>query len=204
MAVQVIDLRCSGCGNALAPSEHFCNYCGGAVVITSFSSIYAATAQDAMKLARSLDKDLASDPGDEIKARINATQAFCYLKLRRYDEALFKFKSAVEDNFDNPEPYFFAAVCVLRGKKAFLAPLSDIKLAVAFVNSALMIESRGAFHYFLAYIKHDFHERRCLRISPNWREELAVAHSAMPAVSPTDADMLFLTLGVECPDDLAF
>lgn len=202
MVVKVIDLRCSGCGGALAVSERFCKFCGNAVVVSSFNSIYAATAQDVMMLARSLDKDLAAHPGDEDRGQINATQAFCYLKLQRYDDALVKFNAAVEENFDNPELYFYSAVCVFRGKKAFLVPLSDIKLAIGYINSALMIENRGLFHYFLAYIKLDFHARRCLRVSPSWQEGLAAAHSAAPSVSPKDAEILFSILGVECPVEL--
>jgi tetratricopeptide (TPR) repeat protein len=202
MVVKVIDLRCSGCNGALATSEYFCKFCGNAVVTSSFNSIYAATAQDAMRLARSLDKDLAENSTDDVISQINATQAFCYLKLRRYDEALSKFKMAIADNFDNPEPHFYAAVCLLRGKKAFLTPLADIKLAMEYINSAQMIENRGVFNYFLSYIKLDFHARRCLRISPDWQDELVAAHSAAPSVSPTDAEMLFETLGVDCPAEL--
>jgi tetratricopeptide (TPR) repeat protein len=202
MIVKVVDLRCSGCGGALSPSEHFCKFCGNAVVVSSFNSIYAATSGDVLKLARSLDTDLAANPSNDAKAQINATLAFCYLKLRRYEEALSKFKTSVEENFDNPEPHFYASVCQLRGKKAFLASLADIKLAIEYINSALMIERRGIFHYFLAYIKHDFHARRCLRVSPDWKEELAFAHSAAPSVSQVEIDMLFITLGVECPDQL--
>lgn len=204
MVVKVVDLRCSGCGNALATSEHFCKFCGNAVVVSSFNSVYAATAQDAMKWARSLDKDLAEDTNNEAWGQIVVTQAFCYLKLRRYDEALAKFKAAIEENFDNPEPYFYAAVCLLRGRKAFLTPLADIKLAMGYIDSAQLIEGRGAFNYFLAYIKLDFHSRRCLRASPDWQDELAIAHSAAPSVSLTDAEMLFTTLGVERPIELAF
>lgn len=137
MIVRVVDLRCSGCGGSLSPSEHFCKFCGNAVVVSSFHSIYAATSEDALKLVRSLNKDLAANPSNEAKAQINATQAFCYLKLQRYEEALSKFKASVEENFDNPEPHFYAAVCQLRGKKAFLASLADIKLAIEYINSGI-------------------------------------------------------------------
>jgi len=204
MVVKVIDLRCSGCGSALATSEHSCKFCGNAVVVSSFNSVYAATAQDAVKWARLLDKDLSESENDETRGQITATQAFCYLKLHRYDEALAKFRAAIEENFDNPEPYFYAAVCLLRGRKAFLASLADIKLAIDYIASAQLIENRGVFNYLLAYIKLDFHSRRCLRVSPDWRDELATSHSAAPPVSPADAEMLFTTLGVEPPVELMF
>ncbi|MDR2675236.1 MAG: hypothetical protein LBC18_10355 [Opitutaceae bacterium] len=202
MAVKVVDLRCSGCGGALAPSEHFCKYCGNAVVVTSFNSIYAATAQDAMRLSRALDKDPAAASGGEMGNLVNFTQAGCYLKLKLHDKALEKFEAAIEADFDNPEAYFYAAVCLLRGKKAFLAPLADIKKAIEYADAALMLENRGAFNYLKAYIKHDFHARRCLRISPDWRGEMSAALSNN--LSPADAAALFQILGVECPAPLAF
>jgi len=201
MAVKVVDLRCSGCGGALAPSERFCKFCGNAVVVTSFNDIFAASAQDAAKLSRALDKDLAAGPGGEMGTLIKFTQAGCYLKLKLYEKAQARFEEAIEENFDNPEAYFYAAVCLLGGKKAFLAPLAAIKKAIEYINAALMIENRGVFNYFLAYIKYDFHERRCLRISPAWREELSAALSNN--LSPLDADSLFAILGVERPPELS-
>jgi tetratricopeptide (TPR) repeat protein len=202
MAVKVVDLRCSGCGGALVPSEQFCKYCGNAVVVTSFNSILAAGAQEVMKLSRALDRDLAAGPGGEMKNEIHFTQAVCYLKLKLHDRALARYEAAIENNFDNPEAYFYAAVCLLRGKKAFLASLADIKKAIEYINAALLIENRGVFNYLLAYIKFDFHERRCLRIAPDWREEMAAALAGN--LSPADAGALFATLGVERPAPLAF
>ena len=90
---------------------------------------------------------------------------------------------------------------LLKGKKAFLTPMANIKKAIEYVNAALMIEDRGVFHYFLAYIKFDFYARKFLRISPDWREELVLAQ-ATTNLSPTDCDMLFDILAVERPAEL--
>jgi hypothetical protein len=102
-----------------------------------------------------------------------------------------RFEAAIEDDFDNPGVCFYAAVCLLRGKKAFFASLADIKKAIEYADAALMVENRGVFNYLKAHIKHDFHGRRCRRISPDWREEASAVR-------------LFQILGVECPAPLAF
>ena len=152
------------------------------------------------KLSRELDKDLREGTSPELNSNIKFTLGGCYLKLKLYDKALQKFEDAIEDDFDNPEAPFYAAVSLLKGKKAFLAPMADIKKAMEYVNAALMVEDRGVFHYFLAYLKFDFYARKYLRISPDWEEELQLAQ--VTNLSPTDCDMLFDILGVACPSEL--
>ena len=51
---------------------------------------------------------------------LNNSIAMCYLKLKLYDKAQASFAKAIEDNFDNSETYFYAAISLLSGKKAFL------------------------------------------------------------------------------------
>lgn len=50
----------------------------------------------------------------------------CYLMLKLYDKALPAFEKAMEDNFDNSETFFYAAVCLLKGRKAFLLTRPEI------------------------------------------------------------------------------
>ncbi len=201
MAVKMIDLKCSGCGFALTPSNVECPRCGNAITVTSFNSVYAQNLPTLNKLSRALDKDLRDGSSPELDGGIKFTLGGCYLKLRLYDKALMRFEEAIEENFDNPEASFYAAVSLLKGKKAFLTPMADIKKAIEYVNAALMVEERGVFHYFLAYIKFDFYARKYLRISPDWREELIMARSTN--LSPADCDMLFDILGVARPAELS-
>lgn len=201
MAVKMIDLKCSGCGFALTPSNVECPRCGNAITITSFNSVYAQDLPTISKLSRALDKELREGTSPELGSDMKFTIGGCYLKLKLYDKALQRFEEAIEENFDNPEASFYAAVSLLKGKKAFLTPMADIKKAIEYVNAALMVEERGVFHYFLAYIKYDFYARKFLRVSPDWREELALAQSTN--LSPTDCDMLFDILGVQRPAELA-
>lgn len=201
MAVQIINLTCSGCGFALTPSNIECPRCGNAITVTSFNSVYAQDLPTLNKLTRALDKDLRDATSPDLDTSIKFTLGGCYLKLRLYDKALTRFEEAMEDNFDNPEAPFYAAVSLLKGKKAFLTPMANIKKAIEYVEAALMIEDRGVFHYFLAYLKFDFYARKRLRISPNWQEELMLAQ-ATTNLSPTDCLMLFDILGVDMPSEL--
>ena len=131
---------------------------------------------------------------------INNSVAMCYLKLRIYDKALNTFEKAMEDNFDNSETFFFAAVCLLRGQKAFNTPKNDIKKAMEYVNAALMIEPRGIYYYFLAYIKFDFYKRKHLNITPNYLAELGEARKNNVAFA--DIDLLFDVLQKSVPDEI--
>jgi tetratricopeptide (TPR) repeat protein len=144
-----------------------------------------------------LKKDLDENPNSQ---KANYSIAMCYWNLKMYDEALLAFKKAIEDNFDNSETYFYAAVCLLKGKKAFLALRPDIDKMQEYINAALMIEPRGIYHYFLAYIKHDYFERKHLNTIPNWEEMLQTA--IQTGVSQADIVQLFDTLQVEMPECL--
>ena len=106
-------------------------------------------------------------------------------------------EKALEDNFDDSEIYFYAAICLLRGKKAFVAQRTDINRAIEFLDAANMIEPKGIYYYFLSYIKYDFFERKYLNTSPNYQECLSIANSY--GVSEYDIGNLFLILGVQRP-----
>lgn len=202
MAVKVVDLRCSGCRSALDPSASFCEYCGNPVVISSFNSVLGKPVPELGKLARALESDAQGGGDPEMENMAKFTQGSCYLRLKLYDKALPKFEAAIEDNFDNPEGYFYAAVCLLKGKKAFLTPMPTIKKALEYLDAALMIENRGVFNLMKAYLKYDFYARKYLQITPDYREELQMALANN--VSQTDADTLFSILGVEQPQTLRF
>ena len=176
-----------------------CEYCGKPVVITSFNSIVDRAAPEVNKLLRALERDPES--GGELSALADFTKGSCYLKLKLYDKAIEKFETAIDQNLDNPEAYFYAAVCHLKGRKACLTPLPDLRKALEYIDAANSIEPRGVFSYLAAYIKNDFFAKKCLRIDPDWRQEMATA--VANNLSPADAALLFQTLGVPQPAALA-
>jgi len=121
----------------------------------------------------------------------------CYLKLGKRKEALAEFRLAYGENFDNSEAFFYAAICALDGKKAFLCMRSEIDDAQENINSALLIEPKGIYHYFLAYIKYDYFHRKFFNTKPTYTEALASAKQA--GLSAFDVEQLYKLLGVEMP-----
>jgi len=191
------DMSCRSCG---APAElglSKCTYCKQPVLITAFNSVYDMPMQMVNQYAASYRDALQGEPQ---ASDLNNSIAFCFLKLKKYDEALRAFNKAMETNFDNPETYFYAAICLLGGKKAFLAQKSQISKIEENLNAAIDIETRGIFYYFLAYVKYDYYERRNLKSSPTYQELLSQAQKS--GVSEHDIGQLFGVLNVARPEDM--
>jgi len=197
MVVQVHDTRCSGCGEPADVGQTKCKYCKKPVLISTFNSVHAMPMPMINQYAAANREGLQSDPNNK---DLNNSLAMCYLKLKLYDKALGAFEKAMEDNFDNPETFFYAAVCVLGGKKAFLVQRPAIDKIEEYINAALMIEPRGVFYYLLAYIKYDYFARKSFNTSPSYQEALSSATVA--GVSPYDIEQLYGVLGVSRPDVL--
>jgi len=149
------------------------------------------------KYANAYRKVLSENPDNQ---EINASIGYCYLKLKLYDKALPAFEKAMEENFDNPDPFFYAAVCLLKGQKAFVAPRPSIDKIEEYINAALMIEPQGIYYFLQAYIKQDYFHRKFLNTKPTWQESLQMAIDA--GVTHHDAEQLFAVLGVEMPANL--
>ena len=110
------------------------------------------------------------------------------------------FEKAMEDNLDNSETYFYGAICLLEGKKAFLTTRSVIDKIEEYINAALIVEPRGIYHYFQAYIKYDYFSRKFFRTSPTYQEALQMASSN--GVSQFDIEQFYGILGVSRPQNL--
>jgi tetratricopeptide (TPR) repeat protein len=198
MAYQIIDLNCPGCGGGVSTGQVQCDFCGRPIIITSFNDIQSFSSLDLNKYASNYRKALEDNPDNDA---LNMSIGMCYLKLKLYDKALPAFEKAIEDNFDNSETFFYAAVTLLKGKKAFLAPRADIDKIQEYLNAAIMIEPRGIYHYFLAYIKQDYFDRKYLNCTPNWKETLQTAiQTGLPGADITQFSEM---LQVEMPECLS-
>lgn len=195
MAYSVNEITCRGCGAPLDISDTECKYCHGPVHITSIQSVYHMDAPQLNKYANSYRKELAQEPDNP---EANKSVAFCYLKLKLYDKALPFFEKAVQDNFDDADLYLYTAACMLKGKRPFLQQKKTVDKAITYVNSGCMIEDKGIYHYFLAYLKYDYYQMKHLRTNPDYEEELAAAKQI--GLSESDADVLFEILGTDRPN----
>lgn len=187
--------ECPGCGASVAPDMKKCEYCGGPVVIHSIGALSTFSPLQLNKYALSYRKQLTTNPDDR---ELTRSMGICYLKLRLYDKANEAFEEAIKDNFEDADSYFYAAVGKLKGKKAFVTPRADIDKAIEYLNAANMISPNPLYSLMLAYIKKDYFDRKALRVSPSWSEELMNAKST----GATDPDIAALADLLEVPINL--
>lgn len=197
MSHQIVELECPGCGKAITTSTRQCPQCFREIVITTFNSVSGMSTLEINKQANAYRKAMVNDPDNQT---LNTSIAFCYLKLKLYDKAIPCFEKAIEDNFDNSETYFYAAIALLKGKKAFLTPRPVIDKIEEYIQAAIMIEPKGIYYYFWAYIRYDHHFRKSYRMSPNYQELLLNAKRI--GLSQTDVAELYSILGLERPSCL--
>lgn len=183
--------ECPGCGARVSPNMKECEYCRGPVIINSVKAISTFQPLQLNKYALSYRKQLMSNPDDRELIR---SMGICYLKLKLYDKANEAFENAIKDNFDDAESYFYAAIGMLHGKKAFVALRPDIDKAIEYLNAANMIEPKPIYSLLLAYIKKDYFHRKALHTSPSWEDELTAA-CALGAIDE-DKNLLGELLGV--------
>ncbi len=191
---EVIEIKCPGCGARLQIDQRECEYCHAPVIISTMSDIFSMPVQNINKYQKSYESDLKDNPDN---AELNNSLAFCYLKLGFYDKALEKFDKAIEQDLNNSETYLYAAVCVLAGRKPFLTPRPDIDKIEKYINAALMIEDKGLYRYFQAYVKYDYFKRKFFKTSPTWEECFIQAKSI--GFSPADVNQLFSIMKQEIP-----
>jgi len=199
MSQKVIDLSCPSCGAPASTGKKECLYCRRPITISTFNSIYDMSIPDINKYASTYHNALSKNPEN---TKLNNSIAMCYLKLRLYDKAYSAFEKAIEHNINSAETYFYAAICLLKGKKAFVLSRPIIDKIEEYINAALMIKPIGIYYYFHAYIKYDYYKRKYFNTSPTYQDLLELAIQS--ELSGHDVSQLFLILGNECPKELSF
>ncbi len=197
MSHQVVALECPGCAAPISTDTKTCPKCFRPIVISTLNTINGFTPLDLKKQASVYNKAMANHPDQE---ELNLSAAFCYLKLKLYDKAIPCFEKALEDNFDNADAYFYAAVALLKGKKAFLSQRPVINKIMEYIDAANMIEPKGIFYYFLAYIKYDYFARKSLNHPPTYRE--CIQKAVELGLSNADVQGLYELMGVDRPPEL--
>ena len=81
-----------------------------------------------------------------------------------------------------------------------MTPRPIIDKIEEYLQAAMMIEPKGIYHYFWAYLRYDHHFRKSYRMSPNYQELLAQAKRY--GLSMTDVNELYKLLGVDRPNVL--
>jgi len=196
VSVSAIGIDCPSCGAAVGIRQDVCEFCERPVIVSTFNSVRDMPLPMLNKYAGAYRQLLEQSPSDR---GINNAIAMCYLKLGLHYKASEAFEKAMNGNFDSSETFFYAAVCLLGGKKAFLAERSIINKVEEYINAALLIEPKGIYYYFLAYIKYDYFYRKYFNTSPTYLEALRMSHDAGVAVSDFDIEQLYAILCVSRP-----
>lgn len=194
---RVLELECPGCGRPLSTDMRECPACHRPVVITSLHGVDSLSILEVNKYANAYQKALANDP---VNNKINGALAMCFLKLKLYDKAIAAFDKAIVDNFDNSEIYFWAAVALLKGRKAFVCQRAEINKAEEYINAAIMIEPKGIYYYYWAYLRYDYYSRKFLRVQPDYKT--LVVEACQNNIYIGDINQLFTVLGVEQPETI--
>lgn len=194
MGIKVEELKCPGCGVRVSINQRECEWCHKPIIISTFQSVNDMPLPEVNKYAGTYKKALEEEPENQM---LNKSIAMCYLKLKLYDKAEPAFARAIEDNFDDADIYLYAAICLFKGKRPFMATRQVVEQAIEYLNAALMIEPKGIFYCLRSYIKYDYYEMKRLRTSPTFMEDWKQANAM--GVSELDKQQLFEILGVERP-----
>ena len=189
---RVICPKCPNCGAPVHTESNECEYCKSPLIITSFSEVL--NLPDISKYTREYKNFLSSEPASP---ELNSAIAFCYLRLKMYPEAQISFQRAIDGGLMNSENFFYSAVSLLGGKKAFLAKRDVIDKIESRINAARSLDDRAIYAYFHAYIKYDYFKRKFLITSPDYKTLLN--ESLRMGLTNTD---LYELLNVERPCEL--
>ena len=187
-------IKCPNCGELGQTVGEKCAACDNPVVLKEMATVMAMPMPQVNKYIASYREQMTAEPDNK---QMNVSIALCYLRLKMYDKALPCFEKAMEENFDDSTPFFYAAVCLLKGQKAFVLTRPIIDKIEEYTNAASMIEPKPIYRYFQAYIKYDYFGRKFFKTSPTWQEALQEANDL--GVSEDDIALFYQITGVERP-----
>ena len=178
--MEVISIKCPNCGARITTQTKKCDNCRSDIMIKSFRALSNMPLPQVNKYMASYRAAAAEHPNHN---DVNTSIGMCYLKLKKYDQAIEAFEKAQADNFEDATPFFYAAVARLKGRKPFLCSRPEIDAIETDVNAALSIDPKAEQYYFLSYIGRDYFKRKFLKHSPAWEDLMneAVDNGLSPA-----------------------
>ncbi len=140
---------------------------------------------------------------DECRLNLRRTSLLSHInmmKTRQYGSALQHFEKEINEGTATDEIYYYAAICLLNGKKAFLQERSTIVKVLNYITNAIQSSPKGIYYYYMAYIKYDFFERKSYGITPNYKEALRMAY--LMGVTENEKTEMYALLSVSRPSCL--
>lgn len=178
--MEVISINCPNCGASVTTQTKKCEYCSSDILVKSFSALSNMPLPKVNKYMAAYRTAASAHPENN---DVNASIGMCFLKLKKYDQAIESFEKAQADNFEDATPFFYAAVARLKGRKPFLCSRPEIDAMETDINAAISIDPHPEHYYFLAYIGRDYFKRKFLNHQPAWEELMneAVNNGLSPA-----------------------
>ena len=127
-------LICPGCGAPLAADQKECDWCHNPIVIESFESVSKLTFPEIEKRKKAYEFNLTIEPDN---SDMGVSLALCYIKLGLFTEAYNALAKVIESNVGCANAYFYSAICLLKGKKAFTCPRPEIDRILQLMNAAV-------------------------------------------------------------------
>jgi tetratricopeptide (TPR) repeat protein len=194
-------LKCGACGKVVELSQlvngEICPVCDEPARIKHYQTVAAMPLPKLNRYITTFQSQIVETPNDN---SLIGSLGLCFLKMKLYEKALPLFEKAMLDNYADPDPYFFGAVCMLKGKKAFLALRPDIDVIERYLEAAISLEPRAVFYYFQAYIKNDYYGRKHLSSKPSFQD--LYEQSRQAGITEDEILGFYALLGVERPLDL--
>ena len=197
MNYQVMDLTCPGCGDRVDVNQPVCKYCRKPIIISKIYDVNRISPIGLNNLVQSYDQ-MVSDNTNNVE--LSLSLGICFLKLKQFDKAIKYLEKSIELDPNNSEAYFYSALANLKGLKPFVHFRNIIDKVEEHINSALLVEEKGIYLIFLAYIKYDYFSRKFFNTTPNYQTVLEMAKKK--GIEEKDIDNLFLLLGQSRPESL--
>ncbi len=128
----------------------------------------------------------------------NLKNGIRFLNRKMFSQALACFEAEIQTNLSDPEPYFYAAIAKLAGKRPFLLNRAQIGEIEAYLESALAYGECGLYYYLYAYIKRDYYEQKLLKTAPSSKQLLELAEEL--GMTDKEEETLFELLGTPKPE----
>lgn len=193
MGDTVISLKCPNCGASVARDASKCEYCGSPLIIKSYADIKPLSLPERNKYLAFFVGRMQSDGA----VSSSLSTAICMMSLGVYDKARSVLEKVVESGVLDADCYFYLAVSLLGGKKAFLLTRKGAEQVENYVNAAIGIEDKALYYLFYAYLSYDFFERKGLNCRYGYRELAGIA--AQKGLGETEKACIFELMRVKNP-----
>jgi tetratricopeptide (TPR) repeat protein len=194
MNFKVQELICPGCGDRVDPNQIECKYCHKPIFISSLSDINQFANHSLNNFLRTYDEIFKNDSTNHEAAK---AIGMCFIRLKQYDKAIYFFGKAIDLNTNSAESYFFSAIAFLKGLKPFVHHREIIDKVEEQINTALMIEDKAIYYYFMAFIKFDYFSRKFFNTTPDFQTALRMALDK--GLKEEDVQNLYSLLHLERP-----